>query len=431
MTQPAGRQPAKAPIVYIGDDAVSELIRYCDERRVERVALVADHNTYAVIGGRIAEAWAGRRWELQVTLLNGRPVTADEHQIMQVLLHTDHADRVYLAVGSGTITDIVRFVSSVTRNRFISVPTAPSVDAYTSATAALQISGWKQTVPAAPPVAVFADLDTLCSAPRPMIAAGFGDVLGKCTSLADWKLGHLLWGEAFSGLIARRARSALESCLQMLAGGAHDSRDGIRCLFESLLESGQCIADFGSSESASGSEHHLSHYWEMSRLREHRPALLHGAQVAVGAVVIACFYEQIHTLTRDQAAARLSRAAPPDREREVALIREGYGVVADGIVAAHEAFLDMTPQDLNALKERVIDQWDEIREIASTVPPAVQLAGILRQVHAPTTPRELGLDDRDLADALKYASYLRNRFTVLKLARLLGLSMGETLSPTF
>jgi glycerol-1-phosphate dehydrogenase [NAD(P)+] len=423
MMQSTGTQPAKAPIVYIGRDALPRLVEFCEGQRFEQCTLVADHTTYGVIGRRIAEAWTDRRWGVHVTLLNGGPVTADEYQIMQVLLRADQSERVYLAVGSGTITDIVRFVGSVTRRRFISVPTAPSVDAYTSATAALEIGKWKQTVPALPPIAVFADLDTLCSAPRSMIAAGFGDVLGKYTSLADWKLGHLLWGEAYSETIAQRARSALTNCRRKIAEGDHDSSDGIRTLFESLIESGQCIADFGSSESASGSEHHLSHYWEMSRLREHRPVLLHGAQVAVGAVMIARIYERIRSLARAQVVARLSSVTLPDRQQEAAAIRDGYGATAEGIIAAHSAFLDMTARDLDALKERIVDHWDEIQEIASTVPPAHELAGALRRVSAPVTLHELGLEGRDLSNALKYASYLRNRFTVLKLARLLRLSL--------
>jgi glycerol-1-phosphate dehydrogenase [NAD(P)+] len=160
----------------------------------------------------------------------------------------------------------------------------------------------------------------------------------------------------------------------------------------------------------------------MSRLRASRPAVLHGAQVAVGAVVIARFYEQIRPLTRAQAAERLSRGAVPDREQEVAAIRDGYGVSADGIIAAHSQFLNLTARDLDALKQRTVDCWDEVHEIASTVPPAAELATMLRRVNAPATPRELGLDERDLSNALKYASYLRNRFTMLKLAPLLGLS---------
>lgn len=100
--------------------------------------------------------------------------------------------RVDLAVGSGTITDITRFASFSARNPFISLPTAPSLDAYASAGAALTMGGFKLTVPGQAPVAIFADLQTLREASREMVAVGFGDVLGKHTSLADWRLGVLL-----------------------------------------------------------------------------------------------------------------------------------------------------------------------------------------------------------------------------------------------
>ena len=113
---------------------------------------------------------------------------------MQVLVRADRENRTYLAVGSGTITDITRFASHRTKADFISIPTAPSVDGYTSPSASLVIERLKQTVIAQPPIAIFADLPTLCAAPRPMIAAGFGDMLGKYTSLADWQLGHSVVG---------------------------------------------------------------------------------------------------------------------------------------------------------------------------------------------------------------------------------------------
>ena len=47
-------------------------------------------------------------------------------------------------------------------------------------------------------------------------------------------------------------------------------------LMLSLFETGQCIADFGSSRPVSGSEHLLSHFWEIKDLQNHRPAQLHG-----------------------------------------------------------------------------------------------------------------------------------------------------------
>jgi glycerol-1-phosphate dehydrogenase [NAD(P)+] len=57
-------------------------------------------------------------------------VIADEYSVHQVLKALDGREQTLIAVGSGTITDIVRFVCFQARLPFVSVPTAASVDAY-------------------------------------------------------------------------------------------------------------------------------------------------------------------------------------------------------------------------------------------------------------------------------------------------------------
>ena len=150
---------------------------------------------------------------VKTIVLTGAEVVPDEHYVVQVLLEAPVDGRPYLAVGSGTLTDIVRFASHRTRTSFISVPTAPSVDGFTSVGAPMVIGRWKQTVQTQPPLAVFADEMTLRAAPRLMIASGFGDMMGKYTALADWELGAILWDEPFDEAIHRRARRALDKCM--------------------------------------------------------------------------------------------------------------------------------------------------------------------------------------------------------------------------
>lgn len=409
------------PIISIGKDAIPHLLEYCQRELITQVALVADQYTYAALGKRVADACEKHGLDVRRIIFTHDPVIADEYHIVQVLIQSDSTNRAYIAVGSGTLTDIVRFVCLARNAKFISVPTAPSVDAFTSVGAALTIGRSKQTIPAIAPNAIFADLETLCAAPRPMIAAGFADVLGKFTSLADWKLGHLLWGERYDEAIASRASVALQSCLKYTNDIARTSEEGVRCLTDALMESGQCIADFGSSESASGSEHHLSHYWEMKSLWENRPALLHGAKVGVASILIAQRYEKIRQLSRADMMARLNSIVSPTREQMIEQIRAGYGSSADAIIANHKAFLDLDDENLGRLKKQIVDSWDQVRAIAATVPSPDTLTNYLRQVDAPTTPQELGLCESDVAAALAYADYLRNRYTILKLVRLLGI----------
>jgi glycerol-1-phosphate dehydrogenase [NAD(P)+] len=409
--------------VYIGNDAVEDLISYCERHSLNRFTLVADQNTYAAAGQALDAILKNRGFDVKTVILTGREIVADEHYLMQLLLHADPQDRTYLAVGSGTLTDITRFISHRTRANFISVPTAPSVDGFTSIGAPLVIGGLKQTILCQPPLAVFADLDILSEAPQAMIASGFGDMLGKYTSVADWRLGHLLWDEPFNEAIAERTWRAVESCVQQVAEIGQGSVEGVRSLMEGLIESGLCMLDFGSSRPASGAEHHLSHYWEMKLLQEKRPAILHGAKVGIATIMVARRFEEIGHLDRQQVIEKLDSVPQPDREQELQRIRAAYvPEVAEQIIAEHAPFLDMSRQEYDLLKEKIIDAWPQVQEIAASVPPARQLHGLLQQVSGPTAPQMIGLSEDEVRQAIEYGHYLRNRFTIRKLGRMLGIS---------
>jgi len=407
--------------VYIGSDAISELISYCMENHISQLTLVADQNTYLALGRKLEDALKDQGVGVKTVVLRGDEVIADEHFIMQVLVRAEREDQFYLAVGSGTVTDITRFVSHRTKSSFISVPTAPSVDGFTSIGAPIVVGGLKDTFITQPPLAIFVDLPTIRSAPHRLIASGFGDMVGKFTSLADWKLGHILWDEPYDEAIAQRARTALESCVRYAREIGRGSEHSVRTLMEGLIESGLCMLDFGNSQPASGAEHHCSHYWEMKLLWEHRPALLHGAKVGVASIFIAEEYEKVRRISRQQLIQHLKDAQLPDREQEVQRIRVAYGVTADDVIEAQSEFLNMSADKFDLLKHRIIEQWSLVQDIAATVPGPEELADVLGQAGAETSAQSLGLSDQEVKLALDYGHYLRNRLTVSKLNYLIGL----------
>ena len=245
-----GMTMSNEPFLYVGADVSDRLARFARQEGLARFTLVADERTQAAFGAALQEQLAAAGLVVTTVILAGAEVVADERYLVQVFLRADPKSDAYLAVGSGTITDIVRFVCDRNRRPFISVPTAPSVDGFTSSGAPLIIGGFKQTVEARMPLAVIADLHTLCTAPRPMIAAGLGDMLGKYTSLADWQLGHLLWNEPYNAPVAARTQKALQNCVARAGALAQASPEGIETLMEGLVESGLSIA--GSRALASG-----------------------------------------------------------------------------------------------------------------------------------------------------------------------------------
>ncbi len=407
--------------VYIGQDAVGELLRFCQARGFERFLLVADRNTERVMGRAVTEALRGAGADVIPVLLDGAEIVADEEYLVQVLLRLDQEPCVFVAVGSGTITDITRFVSHRTRSPFISVPTAASVDGYTSMGAPLVIRNVKVNIKCHSPIAIFADLGVLCAAPTRLTAAGFGDLLGKLVAVADWQLGNVLWDERYDAAIAARSRGAALAAAPLADRLAAGDADAVRLLMDGLAETGFCMLDFGASFPASGAEHHMSHLWELKLLREGRPAIFHGAKVGIASIITAGVYEQVRSMSRAEASARLAQTRLPDRAAEIAAIREGYLAITDEVVASHTPFLEMTEARFDALKARILDRWDEIQAIAAAVPAPATLADWLARAGGVTLGSQVGLGDDEVALATRCAHYLRNQFTVLKLGRMLGL----------
>ena len=407
--------------VSVGDNAIAQLIEYCEVQHMNQFLMVADQNTYAALGQAVENALIARGWNVKSVVFPDSVVIPNESFIFQVLLQTDSLERTYLAVGSGTLTDITRFASHRNRRPFISLPTAPSVDGYTSPSASLVVGQMKLTVVAQPPVAVIADLPTLSAAPQAMIAAGFGDILGKAIALADWKLGYLVWDEPYSAEIAQRVRKTLDACTAAANEIGHASPSGIEKLVAALVDSGLCMLDFRNSRPASGAEHYMSHFLEMKLLREGRPAVLHGAKVALCSVLVANLYAKIRQIDRSEAARRLKNSILPDRMEEIARIRQVYGSLADKLIIEQAPFIDMTSIEYELLKERILANWDEIQVLSDNVPDPDQMEKLIIQAGGATQPSELNLTDEEVHQALKYAHYQRNRFTASKLVRILGM----------
>jgi glycerol-1-phosphate dehydrogenase [NAD(P)+] len=254
-----------------------------------------------------------------------------------------------------------------------------------------------------------------------MIGAGVGDLLGKFTSTADFRLGHLLRDEPCDEAIAQRTWNAAQVCVDHTPEIAQAAPAGVRLLTKALIESGLCMLDFGNSSPASGAEHHCSHFWEMKLLREGRPAILHGAKVGFATTLVAPLYARVKKLSRQEVAALLAKAVLPNRSKEIDLIRAAYGDLAEEMIAVQRPFLDMTPVQHRELKSRILDSWDQVQAIAAQVPAAEQLTATLRAVGSPVTGAELGLSDAEVALGLNYAHYLRNHFTVRKLFHFLQL----------
>jgi glycerol-1-phosphate dehydrogenase [NAD(P)+] len=411
------------PFIEIGKNTLNVLRQFCQERQLNRFILVTDQDIYPVWGEKVENVLIELGSDVKTIVLEGDPVTPDERYIINILIDVDDQPATFLAVGSGTITDMVRFIAHRTKSTFISLPSAPSMDGYASSGSSLTLNGMKQTVISRPPIAILADMTTLSQAPREMIAAGFGDVFGKFSALADWAMGGLIINDRYSPSIAARVSKRLMQCTRLIDDLDNNWEQNIHALIDALLDVGLCMLETGNSRPASGSEHSCSHYWEMKLMSQGRPVSLHGTKVGFASTLIAERFAWVRRMNLCEVKERLANTPMPVLEDEINTIRGIYGPIADDVISTQKQFLEMTPEEYEVVQQRIIDHWPEIQKIAESVPPPSKVNQLLEKAGLPTKADEIGLTDEDVHEALYYGHYLRNPFTVIKLLRMIGVDV--------
>ena len=159
-----------------------------------RPLLVADRNTWEAAGKAVERAFLQAGQAIVEVLLFDEPqqVHADQAHVDAVKQRLGQGDLIAVAIGAGSMNDIVKLASYECGKSYCCVPTAPSVDGYTSPNAPITIQGFKQTIPCTPPQLVVADVTVLRNAPMSMISSGYGDLVAKITGGADWLIADSL-----------------------------------------------------------------------------------------------------------------------------------------------------------------------------------------------------------------------------------------------
>jgi glycerol-1-phosphate dehydrogenase [NAD(P)+] len=191
-----------------------------------------------------------------------------------------------LVLGSGSITDIVKQALFLENSDavFISVPTALTVTAFTSAFSVIDRHGAKRTQPSREINATFWIRSVLDSAPMRMSRAGYGDLLARFVAYGDWYLGKCL------GVMDRYDELAFR-LMEPFARGIKENASGfsrpslpvpaIECISSSLAMAGIAMSVSGETTPLSGFEHVISHGLDFLRLTAGRELVFHGEQVAL------------------------------------------------------------------------------------------------------------------------------------------------------
>lgn len=369
-----------------------------------RLAVISDSITHTVLGARVERALAAIGDVVPVTLV-GRP-HADMARVAEVRRETRLADAL-IAVGSGTLNDVCKYAATLDGKPYAIFGTAPSMNGYTSVSAAVTVDGLKRSLPAVAAHGVFLDLEVLARAPVRLIRAGLGDSLCRPTAQADWLLAHLLLGQPYReapfALLAEDEAGLLAEPEALVAGDP----GAIARLARTLVLSGFGMTICGGSYPASQGEHLISHYADM-RGAAAWPESFHGEQIGVTTLAMARLQERV-----------LAGGPPrlgPTRDDEVALARH-FGPDLGQACWRELSAKRLDGAATDRLNQRLVTTWDAWRvRLAAVTRPAELLADVLRRAGAPTTPEELGWPRSFFRDAIRHAREIRSRFTFLDLA---------------
>ena len=378
----------------------------------DRVAVLTDLRTREVAGRMLVEILSKDGLKVTEVLVPDRsegswPICDDvtEQGIDRRLGEVDWI----LAVGSGVINDLGKWLAGDRKIPYVSFATAASMNGYRSANVAPTIKGMKSLTFARPPVAVLSCPDIICSAPYELTTAGLGDVLAKTISTTDWYMNHLLFGDDFcetsAGLITEIGPSYL-----------HRSKDlrsrnpvAVDALFHALLLTGVSMTMAGTSAPASGGEHLVSHALDMMASIDGGPHDLHGWQVGVGTVLMAALYERVLAVDSPCFGGPMQKVDVSFWGPLGEVVKENYHRKADRLQMGKE----------NLCKG---DGWDRLREVlAPMLHPPELLHTCLHRSGAATKARDIGCSRGRLLDALLHAHEIRPRFTVLDLAYVIGI----------
>ncbi len=378
--------------------------------------LVADENTWAAAGLALDAQLRAAAIAVKTHVLPAKPKPKPSVELAQTLIGAlQGSDAIPIAVGSGVINDVVKYAAFKLGRPYLCVATAASMDGYTSAGAPLSEKGFKKTIQCAPPRAIVADLDVLSKAPPDMTSWGYSDLAGKTPAGADWILADELGIEPLAPAAWTMVQGHLRDFLSHPQAVARGEPAAIENLFAGLSLVGFAMELYGSSRPASGADHQIAHLWEMQGLEHDGEAVSHGSCVAIGSLAALRLYSWF--LAQDMARLDIEAtvAQAPDFAAKAEAIQSAFGPSEIADRSIEETRLKHVGKDvLHQRLTRLKEVWPRLKaRLEGQVINPEDFAAMLRMAGAPSTPMDIGVDDRYLRWTVLSSLYLRSRYTIL------------------
>ena len=359
--------------IVMGQGVISRLPEILSDYVKEKIYILYDQNTYRAAGRKVKEVLEDADFQVKCTVLDSgdQILIPDEKAVGKMFMELEAGTGMIVAVGSGTLNDMAKYMSSRTKIPYTIVCTAPSMDGYASSGAPLMNGGRKISYTATLAYAIVGDTDVMKEAPMRMILAGYGDIIGKLTCLADWRLSHELTGEYYCGTIVKLVQKAIQKVVDHRKGLEQRQEEAVRYLIEALTLTGVAMGLAGNSRPASGAEHMLSHYWEMKVIARGENPELHGIKVGIATPVIAEVFDEMQDLlpesvkemapSADQIKTLMKEAGAPIKPQEAGLDKDLFyrGILEGNTVRDRFSILDLAVKEnrIERIARKITDEY--------------------------------------------------------------------------
>jgi len=393
-----------------------------------KAMVIDDPRTRAVAGSRVIDLLkaAGRDVAEHVINPDGSDFHATYEKVEEVREAIAAASgAVPVAVGSGVINDLTKRACGELGLRYMVVGTAASMDGYTAYGAAITKDGMKQTMECKAPLGCIVDSAVAAAAPKEMTASGYADLIAKIPAGADWIIADLIGAEAIHPLAWRLVQGPLRDTLSNPSGCASGDEREVRKLCEGLVMSAFAMQAMGSSRPASGTEHQVSHYWDMEDLAFNGKPVSHGFKVGIGTLASTATLEFLleQDLSKMDVEAKVA-AWWPSFDAVKATFPSVFPGRPAHVTRAELEYAKKFPSKDALRKEltTIRDNWGDLAaKIRAQLMPFAEVKENLRKVGAPAEPEEIGVTRARFRETYAGVPYMRARYFGADLVQRLGL----------
>lgn len=389
-----------------------------------KAVIVADSTTWEKAGRTVQKSLdeAGIRSEAPF-IFRSSDLYAEWEHVETLRNYLQQLDCIAVAVGSGVINDLTKYVSYLSVRKYICVGTAASMDGFTAYGASISKDGNKQTFDCPGPYGFIMDTSVAAQAPKELAASGYADLIAKIPAGADWMLADAAGIEKIDGFTWDIVQGSLHKAIDSPEAICSGDMETTKALADGLLLSGFAMQAIQSSRPASGTEHQYSHCWDMEDLCHEGKHVSHGFKVGIGTLASTAGIEFI--MRKGLENIDIDRHVNDWKSWE-SIETEIYELFHDKPAHLNRCLTEsrnkyVGKEELREQLARLSKAWPGLKpQIQEQMIPFRQIRENLKKVGAPYEPEMIGISRERLRQTVRYIPYMRSRFTNIDVIYRLG-----------